>query len=451
MKTKLVCAAIMFWFCATQPARSASINDSNSGKKDFLSQLRNPTDWLELEADLRLRAEYYNNKRLDKNARGHEQLIFPRYRLRAGAKIKITDDVDFNIRFATEPRYYIQPKSQDPQFDKNEILIDKFNLVVRNAFDLPLTITAGRQDIVLGSGWLIRDGTPLDGARTAFFDALRFTYDMADKDSVLDLILIDNHADSAKIFKPFHDRDFDLAEQDERGFIAYWAKKTGMKSGLDLYYIYKQYTEQIANNSYEGEVHTLGLRKYGTLTDHWDYSMEFAPQFGHKNGNSLGTFATNDQLIYNFNDEKNNKLIFGYEYLSGNDDRNNNFDKCFGRVDTWSVLYQGNLDGIDGRSYDSANLHKLSVDWETDVTKKARLISGYAILFADDNTSAGGTNGMSKSGNFKGQLLKTMLKYKPCKNIEHRLEAELFLPGNFYNNTRNDPAVFVRYGFYWTL
>jgi len=58
---------------------------------------------------------------------------------------------------------------------------------------------------------------------------------------------------------------------------------------------------------------------------------------------------------------------------------------------------------------------------------------------------------MSKSGNFRGQLLKTMLKYKPCKNIEHRLEAELFLPGDFYNDTRNDPAVFVRYGFYWTL
>jgi len=446
-KTGLIFAAAVLCFAAQAHAS----NNESSSDDSRISSLKNPTDWLELEADLRLRAEYDNNRRLDKDAVGHERLVFPRYRARVGAKIRLTDDVNFNIRFVTEPRYYIKPKTQDPPFTRNEVLPDRFNLEIHNAFDLPLTIIAGRQDIILGSGWLILDGTPLDGGRSAFFDALRFTYDIAAYDAKFDFILIDNHADSAEWFKPFHDRDEDLSEQDEQGAIFYLAKKTGEKSGIDLYFIYKQYNERAINNGFEGEVYTLGLRKYGALSDKWEYSMEFAPQFGHRNGNSLEAFGTNNQLIYNFKDEKKNRLVFGYEYLSGDDHREKHFDKVFGRVDTWSVLYQGNLDTIDGRAYDSSNLHRLYVDWKTNLTEKTELLSGYSLLFADDNTSAGGTNGMSESGLLKGQLLRSMLRCKVSKNVEHRFEGEVFLPGDFYNNDRNDIAVFFRYGLYLTL
>jgi len=448
IKTNVIC--VMVIFCLAGMVFSASNETDNAGDR-WRSLLRNPTDWLEIEADLRLRAEYDNNRRLDKEAVGHERVVFPRYRARIGAKIKLTDDVNFNVRFVTEPRYYIKPKTQDPPFIRNEVLPDKLNLEIHNAFDLPLTIVAGRQDILLGSGWLISDGTPLDGGRSAFFDALRFKYEIASQDATFDFVLIDNHADSAKYFEPFHDRDDDLIEQDEQGAIFYLAKRTGERSGIDLYLIYKLYSERAVANGFEGEVYTLGLRKYGALSDKWEYSMEFAPQFGHKNGNNIQAFGTNNQLIYNFKDEKKNKVILGYEYLSGNDDREKHFDKGFGRVDTWSVLYQGNLDAIDGRAYDSANLHRLYVDWKTNLTEKTELLSGYSLLFADDNTSAGGTGGMSKSGLFKGQLLRSMLRYKVSKNIEHRLEGEVFLPGDFYNNDRNDVAVFFRYGFYLTL
>ena len=449
MNKKLICAAIVFSICFTTSVQAIS-QDANSSDKGMLSQLKNPTDWIELSADLRLRAEYDNNRKLDKKADGHERVLFPRYRIRAGAKFKLTEDVDFNLRFVTEPRYYIRPRSMDPQFIRNEVLIDKFNLTWRNAFDLPLTIVAGRQDIVLGSGWLIRDGTPLDGGRTAFFDALRFTYNL-ESDTTIDFIWVENHADSAKWFKPFHDRNNDFSEQDEQGAIVYLSKKTGKDAGIDLYFIDKHdYHRAISTAGDEGEIYTLGMRKYGRLNDNWQYNMEFAPQFGHKNGKSLGAFATNDKLIYNFNDEKKTKIYLGYEYLSGNDDKDKNFDRGWGRVDTWSVLYQGNLDSIDGRSYDNSNLHRLYADWETNPTEKLNLLCGYALLFADENTQQGGTRGMSKRGNFRGQLLKAMLKYKVSKNIEHRIEGELFLPGDFYNDDKNDPAVFFRYGLYLT-
>jgi hypothetical protein len=342
----------------------------------------------------------------------------------------------------------------DKQMTCNEFLFDRMNFTWRNAFDMPLTIVIGRQDLKLGSGWLISDGTPLDGGRTGFFDALRFTYKLDDKDITADVVLINNHADSAKIFKPFNDRDDcednDFSEQDESGGILYLAKKEGKDAGIDGYFIYKHDTQRNRASGSEGEIYTLGLRKYGRLNDNWQYSMEFAPQFGHKNGKSLGAFATNNQLIYNFNDEKKNRIILGYEYLSGDDDKDRNFDKGWGRVDTWSILYQGGIDKIDGRAYDNSNMHRPYIEWATMLTEKTEMRCSYNLLFADENTSQGGTSGMSKSGVFRGQLARVQLVYKASEHIEHKLEAEMFGPGDFYNNDKNDPAVLVRYNLLWT-
>ena len=415
---------------------------------------KHPTDWLELGGDLRLRAEYDNARKLDNSAVDHERFALPRYRLRTSAKIKFNNYFDFNARLITEPRYYIKPTSMDPQFVRNELLFDVFNLTWRNVFDMPLTIVAGRQEIKLGTGWLISDGTALDGSRSGFFDALRFTYNFEAWDTTMDFAWIQNYADSAKYLKPFNDRDGkednDLAEQDEQGAILYFAKKIGKDEGIDWYLIYKHDSDRKTSKGSEGEIYTPGIRKYGRLNENWQYDTEFAPQFGHKNGQSLGAFGTNNQLIYSFNDEHKNKLFFGYEYLSGNDQPDKNFDRGWSRVDSWSVLYQGNLDGIDGRSYDNSNLHRIYTDWETNLTEKLSMRCGYNLLFADDNTYKGGTGGMSESGNFRGQLAKATLKYKASKAFEHRLECEAFFPGDFYTNDKNDVALFARYTLNWT-
>lgn len=449
MKTKLGLVLIFagFCFCQTAHGSEKEVNDTSNEK---ITDWKHPVDWLELDADLRLRAEYDNNRRLAKDAIGHERIDFPRFRVRAGIKAKLSDDIDFNFRMVMEPRYYIRPTSQDPPFIRNEALPDKFNLTWRNFLDLPLTIVAGRQELKLGSGWLISDGTPLDGGRSAFFDALRLTYILDQADTTADLVLMDNHADSAKWFKPIDDQDDDLSEQDEQGAILYLAKKTGKDAGIDGYFIYTRDHHRAVNSGYEGEIYTPGARKYGRLNERWQYSMELAPQFGHKNGKNLRAFAANNQLIYNYNDKKQNKIYLGYEYLSGSDDKDKNFDRGWGRVDTWSVLYQGCIDSLDGRAYDNSNLHRFYTNWETNPSEKTNLLCGYDLLFASDNTSAGRTGGLSKSGDFRGQLLTAMLRYKPTKMIEHRIEGELFFPGDFYNKDRNDTAVFLRYGFYLT-
>jgi hypothetical protein len=449
MKRKMFCLVVIGFasliFC--QPAQG--LVKSSFEEEVPVSDFKHPTDWLELGLDVRLRAEYDNARNLDKKQVGHDR-ISGRIRLRVPVKVKLNDDLDFNIRLVSEPRYYVRPPSMDKQITCHELLFDRMNFTWRNAFDMPLTIVIGRQDVQLGSKWLINDGTPLDGGLTGFFDALRFTYKLDDKDITADLVLINNHADSAKLFEPFNDRDSDFAEQDEQGGILYLAKKEGKDAGIDFYFIYKHDTKRVVSSGSEGEIYTLGLMKYGRLNDNWQYCMEFAPQFGHKNGRGLGAFATNNQLIYNFNDEKKNRIFLGYEYLSGDDDKTRNFDRGWGRVDTWSVLYQGGIDGLDGRKYDNSNMHRPYIEWATMLTEKAELRCSYNLLFADENTSQGGSGGLSRSGTFRGQLPRIQLVYKASEHIEHKLEAEMFCPGNFYSNDKNDPAVFIRYNLLWT-
>ena len=427
-----------------QDISAAPNRDYNPYDKKIMD-FKNPFPWLEMGYDFRFRAVYDNARKMDKNATGHDR-INTRYRARIQGKIKQSENVNYNFRLIAEPRYYHRPPSMHNQLIYNEGLIDVLNVTWRNMFAQPVAAVIGRQQIKLGGGWLVMDGTPLDGGRTGFFDAARFTCELGDPNTTADLIWIDNYADTAKRLSPINDENFDLAEQDERGAIVYLSKKDSKYSSVDGYLIYKRDHDRKTSSGYQGEIYTLGVLIGRMIKGHWHYYIEFAPQFGHKDGKELNAFGSNSQLTYHFNDVNKNQVYVGYEYLSGNDDPDKYFDRLWGRIDTWSVLYQGTIDSIDGRAYDNSNLHRIHCGWITEPTENVEIKTHYHLLFADHNTMAGGGGGLSESGNFRGQLIRTQIQYKAGKHISHRVEGEIFLPGDFYNKDRNDPAVFFRYG-----
>lgn len=442
---KLLYAAIVFNLCFVQILRAVS--EEKGGPYD---SFKHPAPWMELGADFRFRIVYDEARKMDKKATGHDR-VNTRYRGRTWMKIKKTENVDFNIRLMTEPRYYHRPPSMDKQLERHEALFDQLNVTWRKALGLPLTAIIGRQDIKLGSYLLILDGTPKDGGRTYCFDAIRLIYDWKSRNTTIDLIWVENHGDSAKWLKPFNDRDFDFVEQDERGLIIYASDKSREKTQLDGYFIYKNDRNRNRSSGTEGNIYTFGTLIKVDAGKHWKYQLEFAPQFGHKNGKELNAFATSNRLTYHFNDVKKNRVHMGYEYLSGDDDPDKNFDRLWGRCDDlWSKLYQGTIDSIDGRSADSSNLHRFNLGWVTEPTEKLKVETNYHLLFADENTSAGGTGGLSKSGNFRGQLVRAEANYKSSKRVSHRFELEFFFPGDFYNNDRNDIAIYARYGIVFT-
>ena len=93
--------------------------------------------WLEVGGDFRFRVVYDEARKLDKNAIGHDR-VNTRYRGRIWAKIKPSDDLDFNLRLITEPRYCHRPPSMDEQFVRDEFLFDRLDFTWRNPFELPI-------------------------------------------------------------------------------------------------------------------------------------------------------------------------------------------------------------------------------------------------------------------------------------------------------------------------
>jgi hypothetical protein len=381
-----------------------------------------------------------------------------RLRLRAWTKITPIDDVDFHIRLVFEPRYYCCPESVDPPLQREEAIFDHLHVQWRNAFGLPLTVTGGRQDMRLGDGWLVFEGTPLDGSRTVFFDAIRLTYEAKDIGTTFEGIYIWNHADSGWGIHPFCDKDLDLRENDEEGVI-FWVSNTSLVPNgvLDAYYIYKR-SEQVAtcgasSVGWTGDVHTVGLRVAGGLNEHWKYRAEVAPQWGNRNGVDICAFGANTELAYFFKDEMNNNVRMGYEFRSGSSNPEGGFDILWGRYPQWSELFLGYVDTLEGAPAMGSNLHRVNFGWSCNPMGNMTFALDYHLLFRNVNSATGvstkstGSSGFSQGGCFRGHLVTAVMTYRFDEHWSTHLVGEMFCPGSYYDGNTNDIAMFFRWQF----
>ena len=415
---------------------------------EFLEQSKQPFPWLAWGTDLRLREVYFNNAVIpSKRAANHER-HFERYRWRIWSTVTPPDvsDVEFNWRIVYEPRPVHKPEPlQDWIMD--DILFDRLNLKLKRAGGLPLTVTAGRQDLTdLGNRWLIFEGTPLDGSRTVYFDAFRFTYEAEPIDTTFDVIWVDQDARGEHWFDALRDRDTRLAESDERALIAYARNRSLDKTQLDGYFIFKREEPDFADGN-RSHLYTFGARAKGDLAKHWGYDLEFALQYGEKNAADVRAGGFQGELAYHLRDSHRNQFRIVYEYLSGDDpgtDENEAFDTLWGRFALWSeLLFYTYIP--ETRAGDYTNLHRLMFGHTCHPTDKIELRTDYHLLFADENAAAANPAIYSTGGYFRGQLLALWLKYRFNKHVSGHLVTEFFFPGNFYENFANDPACFLRY------
>ena len=398
--------------------------------------------WLKLGADLRLRLYYNNTVRLDKTHHPTHEQLWQRHRARVWARITPLKNLDFNIRLMGEPRYWCAPDTRE-SFTHCEAFLDQFNVKWSQAFGLPLAATVGRQDFKFGEGWLLRDGVPLDGGRSTFFDAARLRLDAKDIQTTFDLIYVYNHADSAWFHRPFNDQDLDFAEHDEQGAILYVSNKSVEGHTLDGYFIYK-HDDRVAANGWNSDLYTFGLRAKGALDKRWKYRAELAPQFGHKNGTDVCALGANSEIAYHFHDPWANSLRVQYEYRSGDDDPNKAFDILWGRWYQGSNLWHFYLAPLETLSAAPSNYHRVALGWGCKPTKKFSVDFDYHFLFRDENPLAGNAN-FSRDGCFRGQLLTLLFSYKFNRHVKSHLMVDLFFPGDYYSDRRNDVALFVKY------
>lgn len=478
----------------TAPIASSASPHWHSVDTAWADAFHHPFDGLEMGLDFRIRNEYNHNTSSLNDQYGDTASTKPgnwneengqRYRTRWSTIWKLTEDGDvtFNTRLVwefwtmnTERIGSRSTPSSDQNLDLREMIFDRMNLTFKNAFDAPMTLVIGRQDIMLGTGWLVGDGTPKDGSRTVFFDAARATVDLTEK-TQLDIIGITQYDDEETWLKPFDHQDYlSLTNKtDENGFIAYLTDKSFDNTQLEGYYIYKK--DEPSNYSkfwsdrgkfwsstspgLDAEIHTFGGRVDQNLDENWSYSAELAKQFGTKDKESMKGLGSNNKLVYAFNDELKNELRTQYEYLSGNDPdskANEAFDPLWGE---WAQPQRGgdmmpNMYTLETTKGEVTNLHRVGFGHTFKPIKDWSFLTDYNLLWADENTRAGqstANNGVkfANSGNFRGQMVSWMARYSCCKSFVTYFQFDYFIPGSYYDQSTRDHALFARAGVEWTF
>ena len=416
---------------------------------DWFEKAKSPVPWLKMGADLRFRQDYSNTFRLNKELPNHESSV-QKYRPRWWMTLSPVADFELNLRITWEGRHFSGPDAQ-PDFDPGEVLIDNLNGRFSNVAGLPLTITLGRQDIRLGDGWLVGDGTAIDGARTAFFDAARFTCEIKPVRTTVDLIYIDDHYNGDRWIKPLHNLHQPLLEQNERGLVLWASNRSVKDTEINGYYLYKD-NERAGANGDDGFVHAFGGRMAGLLSDHWKYRAESAHEFGRRNSRYLRAFGFTGCLSYLFKDAPGNEVRMGYEFLSGDDPKtrtNEAFDVLWGRWSQWSEM-MSDVWRLETRPREITNVHRLGPGWSCQPTEKLKLSADCYLLFADENTYRARRRDFSRNGRFRGQFLGLTASYTFSKHLRGRLWTEFFFPGDYYTDFRNDVVTFLRGELYFT-
>ncbi len=441
-----------------------------SDTEQWIKDVKNPTPWFNWGADLRLRNEYFDNARSLSSLAPYSEQDYFRIRARVWASVVPSTNFDFNTRVTTEPRIWMK-KSFSPFFrdgpghtgwETTEGIIDNLNFRWKNGFGRPMTLSVGRQDMMLGDGWLVGDGTPGDGSRTYFFDSARLNYALPEYKTSVDMIGILQQAANDAWLPPINHLRKPLTDQNEHGAILWVNNKSLPNVNIDAYFIYKHDTpvSLFATAGDAADIYTFGARFSGDLGNHFRYRAEGAYQLGEKRDPFIGTafknspneemdlesFGVNTRVSYLFKDQLNNQVHLSYEYLRGDDPdtkgKDEMFDSLWGRWPQWSELYIYSYAG-ETRMSQIANLHRIGPGWSISPTKKLDFTANYYALFADQQIPTRGRAGLfSNDDTFRGHFVQGILRYKFNTHLAGHLWSEFVFPKEFY--ARDSMMAFLR-------
>ena len=489
----LAAASPAFGDAAPQPpaekpaplAVAAAPQPQVSDTDKFLNGIKHPMDWFTWGADLRVREEYIRNARgLKNNIDDTINMLRVRPRIWADfgsffndPSLGIPNGLDIYIRLADETRIFMTRPSVAPFNTSaatnnartfNEIVVDNLYVNWDRPAGLPVSFKVGRQDLTYGRGWVILDGTPLDGSRSIYSDAAKVTGHFDAIQTDLDLFVVDNKAYESRL-QPIAieaGQQQYTSEYDTRLLGAYLISKHFAPMELNAYYIYKDDTLKIGKlvgTDANGRiVHTAGALVQGTLPKTgWDYYAESAYQWGNE-GAITGVSTEEQRQGYGFTSDlgytfkqvtATPRLHAGYETLSGDDPHSKTYggwDPVMSRWPEFSELYvyRWQYEGKTGGGTVGAwtNLQRATVGVSAKPTHKMTTTFDYSLLFANErnlnNTVKAGTT--YGGGYIRGSLLVAKLLYDFNSHISGHLWAEYFEPADFYSSMK-DGAVFLRW------
>jgi hypothetical protein len=493
-------------FAQTQPAATpakapppAPKPPPPSAYDKWENKAKNPAPWISWGADVRLRNEYFNNAlTLNKSdapaayPRGLNEQDYFRFRERIWASAIPVTNVSLNVRFSGEQREWMKPSYASQYGPRTGLeerygIFDSLNVKWSNIGGEPLSLTAGRQDIMLGdplNWWLVADGTPGDGSWTFFLDSLRASFEAKEIKTKFDLAYVyqnpfpdewiptlgrssDNHnppppaIPSATGYRPYL-----LTEQKEQGIVLYGSNKSMKDTQIDGYFIFKNdqrvHTDRIPNGD-NANIFTLGTKITGTPQEHLAYSVEGAYQFGSKQDptvraayvdtpntwHDLSAWGANGKLTYLCKDELKNQFSLLAEYLSGDNPdtkgKDEMFDVLWGRWPRYSELYiYSYVNETSGKIAQMNNIIRIGPNWTCSPIKNMTFSATYNAWFAPHDTPTRNVAPtlFSTQSTFRGHYLQTFLKHQFNPHVSAHLWGELVWMGDYY--VHHDLMTFLR-------
>lgn len=384
---------------------------------------------------------------------------FFRLRISPWVKADFSKDTGLYIRLTTEPKYHLGPfkpnvPRNNDRMDEDELVIDNLYLDANNIFGLPVDLRVGRQDFLgpntFGEGFLILDGTPGDGSRTFYFNAIKAKIKINPENSIDLVYLSDPKKD---IYLPSLNtppNKKQLTASSEQAFVIYSRNKLSQNITVEPYYIYKREAEM--GSTPKLKLNTLGARVVYAI-ESWKLGGEFAHQFGEYTGGRDRTANGGYIFVSRKYDNVSWKPEFDirYVYLSGDDPDtvdHEGWDPLFSRNPSWNEVYIYHLPAETLKDSGPipgywTNLSLLKFAIKLNFTSATNLSLSYQYLWAPEKTKSTVPLFTNDSHN-RGHVGTAVLIHKFTKSLNGMLQFELFSPEGFYVD-KTSTAKFLRW------
>jgi hypothetical protein len=352
---------------------------------------------------------------------------YTRNRTTLGLSWRPSGNVEVLGKVTNEFRVYLAPK--DRSFNAHELFVD--NLYVKWTLPgrVPVTVTAGRQDLNFGEGFVIADGTPGDGSRSYYFNALRVDAGLAEGHGLTAFAHATEQSD--RYLPVINPRPQALAEQPERALALYYAGAFG-RAGIDAYAVHKW---TAANETWPvaTRTDTFGARAAAPLAKALSLTAEAAYQsggYGDAGRSAFGAIAHLDLDLSGTLPLLQSATLGGI-LLSGDDPataRMEGWDPIFSRWPKWSESYIYTYTRESRPSYWS-NLSSGYAQLAFDLGARSDghvMVMPMGARHAQPGLFPGGT------GLGRGVLYRGRLNYKISEFMSGRVIWEHFEPGSFY-------------------
>jgi hypothetical protein len=188
---------------------------------------------------------------------GGSPVSFTRNRTRIGGTWRPLPSLELRATLTNEFFHWID-YPVEREFNLDEVIFEHLYVRWRNDALLPVDVTVGRFDMPLGEGFVIMDGTPLDGSRTLYMNGVRAVVEPAEGHSAT--LFYVHQPTRDKLLPVFNDRDRPLSEEDRSVAGMYY---TGMWDRIDwdLYALHVQ-SRDSAVISHSGVEDLKGLSEF---------------------------------------------------------------------------------------------------------------------------------------------------------------------------------------------